>query len=257
MSKRIVTLWIAGICAALALIAVAAILIVRSPEKTAVVAQTSGTLQPGVSGVSVQGIGTVLVKPDVVKMSTGVEIRATTVSDAQTQAATKLGAITNAVKGLGVKPEDIVTNSYDIQPNYVYNNQQPPRLDGYIVRSQISLTIRDVSKAGAIIDAVGTAGATLAGGISFTLDNNADAVKQARQAAMTDAKNRAEQLAQSGGFGLGSVVNVTELGGNQPQPIVSSGQRLSAVDAAPAASTVIEGGQFKVVVNVQVIYAIK
>jgi uncharacterized protein YggE len=191
-------------------------------------------------------------------MTTGVEERAATVADAQKQAATKLDAITNAVKGLGVKPEDIVTNSYDIQPNYVYNSQQPPRLDGYIVRSQIILTIRDVSKAGAIIDAVGSAGATLAGGINFTLDNNADAVKQARQAAIADAKNRAEQLAQAGGFGLGGVVNVTEFGGNQPQPIAQTNQRgLASVEAAPVATTVIEAGQFKVVVNVQVIYAIK
>ncbi|MEI6046553.1 MAG: SIMPL domain-containing protein [Chloroflexota bacterium] len=257
MSKRIVTLWIAGICAALALVAVATIL-VRSPEKSSTAqAQTSTTLQPGLSGVSVQGIGTVLVKPDVVKLTVGVEERATTVTEAQKQAATKLEAITTAVKDLGVKPEDIATLSYNIRPNYVYNNQQSPRLDGYIVNSQLSLTIRDIPKAGAIIDAAGNAGANLAGGISFTLDNNTEAVKQARQAAMVDAKSRAEQLAQAGGFGLGGVVNVTEFGGNAPLAVVQTG-RTDAVAAAPvAASTVIEGGQFRVVVNVQVIYAIK
>jgi uncharacterized protein YggE len=258
MNRRLLTLWIAGVCAALALIAVTVILLVArgtAPEKVAVQAQTA--TQPGQSGVNVQGSGAALVKPDVVKLTAGVEERAPNVTDAQKQAATKIEAITNLVKAQGVKPEDIVTNSYEIYPNYIYNNGQSPRLDGYVVRSQLGLTIRDTSKAGTIIDAIGNAGANLIGGIQFTLDNNSDAVKQARQAAMADAKDKADQLAKLGGFSLGGIISVSEYTSQPPRIASTANDGVASVAASAPAQTVIETGQFKVVVNVQVVYAIK
>jgi uncharacterized protein YggE len=111
MSPRTLTLWIAGLCAALALVTVTTIMVVRSGDKGQVSAQVPTPIQSGLSGVAVQGSGAALVKPDVVKMTTGVEERAQTVTAAQAQASAKLEAIKKAVTDKGVKLEDIVTTS--------------------------------------------------------------------------------------------------------------------------------------------------
>ncbi len=261
MNRKYTSIGLAGITALFALLITILVFAPRNPEK--IVAQAQATQIPsGSSGVLVQGSGAVYVKPDIIKFYTGVEAKAPTVTDAQKQASAKSQTLVDAVKDQGVKEEDIQTSSYDILPNYVYVQNQPPRLDGYTVRNQFVLTVRDITKAGAIIDAAGTGGASQVGGITFTLDNNQDAVKQARQAAMADAKNKADQLAAGGGFTLGGIISVTELGGTNPPKVQMAGSQpgaagIASAPLAPAPETIIEGGQFKVLVNVQVAFAIK
>jgi hypothetical protein len=218
-------------------------------------AQTGAT---GKDTINVSGEGSYLVQPDVVKLNVGVEIKAATVSEAQTKAAEQMKAITDALKNNGVKQEDISTAYYNLNPNYIYPTQPGgrPTLDGYQVSTAVAVTIREVSKTGTIIDAAGVAGATQIGNIQFTVSNTAEALKQARQLAMADAKVKAEQLASAGNVKIGKVVDVTEVNGNIP--FIAGGK--GAEMAAPVAqnqSTVIERGQFRIVVNVQVSYAIE
>ena len=209
----------------------------------------------GQGGIAVEGVGTVLVKPDVVQANIGVQAHAPTVTEAQKGAADQSQKLTDALKKAGIKDDDIKTTNYSVAPNYIYANSQPPKLDGYNVNNQLTITIRDLSKAGEVLDAVGNAGATQISGISFTLDNNADALKKARAAAMDDARQRADQLAGAGKFGVGSVVKVSETNPSlEPQPLPMADR---AAVASSQAQTVVEAGQFKVQVHVTVTYSIK
>ena len=165
----------------------------------------------GQGGIAVEGVGTVLVKPDVVQATIGIQAHAPTVTEAQKGAADQSQKLTDALKKAGIKDDDIKTTNYSIGPNYIYANNQPPKLDGYTVSNQLTITIRDLSKAGEVLDAAGNAGATQISGITFTLDNNADALKRARAAAMDDARQRADQLAGAGKFAVGNVVKVSEV----------------------------------------------
>ncbi|MEI7556464.1 SIMPL domain-containing protein [Candidatus Chlorohelix sp.] len=208
------------------------------------------------NGVAVSGEGWVMVKPDLLSFNVGVTLKASTVTDAQKQAADKMDGINAALKAQNIKDEDIQTSGYSLNPNYIYNQGQSPRLDGYNINSTIIVTVRDLNKAGAILDEVGKAGANQIYGITFGRDKEIDLIKQARVSAMADARTKAEQLAQAGGFTLGGVINVAETGTSRSNDYLKA-QPVAMPSGGGDTSTAIEGGQFKVVVNVQVTYAIK
>jgi hypothetical protein len=210
------------------------------------------------NGVTVSGQGWVVVKPDVVYFSAGVNFQSQTLAEGQAQAATKMDAISKALKAQGVKDEDIQTSGYNIYPNYVSDNTgRNSKMDGYKISSSFAITIRDITKAGTVIDEAGKAGADQISGITFGRDKELDIVKQARIAAMADAKAKADQLAQAGSFAIGSPINVIELGSSNPGIAYDKAMGAGAVAAPVAQSTIIESGQLKVYVNVQVTYAIK
>ncbi len=250
-------LWVGGI--ALVAVVLLGFMVAVLGQKSAAPAQAQTTPvsgPSGYSGITVQGTGVIILKPDVVQLNVGVQLKAPTVSEAQAQSAATSAKITEALKSNGIKPEDIKTVNYSINPDYTYAPNQPAKLIGYQITNSLQVTIRDITKAGAIIDAASTAGANQINGINFMAENNTEALKQARAAAVADAKAKADQLGAAGSVTVGSVVNIVEVAQNSgPQPIVYAAD--SRVAQATAPVTQVEGGQLKVVVNVQVTYAIK
>ena len=67
----------------------------------------------------------------------------------------------------------------------------------YRVSNMVQVTIRDMTKVGDVIDTAVKAGANNVWGISFSLENTDDLEDQAREAAVKDARARAESLAGS------------------------------------------------------------
>jgi uncharacterized protein len=194
-------------------------------------------------------------------MTIGVQEQAATVAAAQTAANDKAKKITDALKAAGVKAEDIKTANYGVAPQYRYdNNNQPPTLVGYVVSSQYAITVRDITKAGSTLDAATAAGANSIYGITFTLEDSAKALEQARTAAMDDAAKTAGQLAAGGKVQVGSVIRVVEQSQNVSQkalPTALEGRAGVAGSAAAAVPTTIEPGMFQVIVSVEMTYAVK
>lgn len=252
--NRMLLVGAAAVVAALVLGLMVAVL----GQKSAAPAQAQATPAAGpngYSGITVQGTGVVILQPDVVRMNVGVQLRATTVAEVQKQSADAQTKITDALKAAGIKPEDIKTVNYSINPDYTYEPNQPPKLNGYQIVNTLQVTVRDTGKTGSIIDAASAAGANQINGITFTVENNTDALKQARAAAVADAKAKADQLAAAGQVQVGSVINIVEVAQNgDPVPMAARAVADSAAGSAP--STTIESGQLRVVVNIQVTYAI-
>jgi len=161
--------------------------------------------------VIVNGEGSVTVQPDYAQIRTGVTTRAKTVKEA-TEANTKLmGAITAALRDLGIEQKDIQTSHFSVQP--VYAPPQPnaePKLSGFSVSNQLSVTIRQIATVGAILDRVIAAGATDVGGVEFLHSDLSKALDHAREAAVADARRKAELYARAAGLELGRVVWITE-----------------------------------------------
>ncbi|MBN9388111.1 MAG: SIMPL domain-containing protein [Chloroflexi bacterium] len=248
-------LWVGGVAIVAALVLGFMVAVLGQKSATPAQAQTTPAAGPnGYSGITVQGTGVVILQPDVVRLNVGVTLKAATVSDAQKQSADTSAKITDALKAAGIKAEDIKTVNYSINPDYTYEPNQPPKLNGYQIDNTLQVTIRDVTKTGSIIDAASTAGANQINGINFTVENNTDALKQARAAAVADAKAKADQLAAAGQVQVGSIINIVEVAQNaDPVPMVANDARAAA---AGSAATQIESGQLKVVVNVQVTFGI-
>jgi uncharacterized protein len=203
--------------------------------------------------ISVSGTGRVVTTPDVADLRLGVAVTKPTVKEARTLAATQMTRVIAALKKLGIADKDLQTTGLSLQPNYTYPASGTPRLTGYTLSNSLSVTIRDLDKLGDAIDDGLAAGATTLDGVWFRVENSAAAEKQARQAAMADAKAKAQTLASAAGVAISGVASISEVSAPLPQPMYYDGARLSA---ARDAGTPIQFGTNEVLVTVTVEYLI-
>jgi uncharacterized protein YggE len=127
-----------------------------------------------------------------------------------------IGAITAALLESGIEQKDVQTSRFSVQP--VYGLQEPrteQKLVGYTVSNHVRVKIRQIGKVGEILDRLITAGVTDVGNISFLVSDPSKALDQARKAAITDARRKAEVYAEAG-LRLGRVIWITEDSGFAP-----------------------------------------
>ena len=165
-------------------------------------------------GVVVVGEGRVTVAPDYAQIASGVTTRGKTVKEASDANSKTMAAIIKALLDSGVAQNDIQTSRFSVQP--VYLPQGPstePKLAGYSVSNQVRAKIRQIDKLGEILDRLITAGATDVGNIAFMVSDPSKALDQAREAAIADARRKAEVYARAAGIRLGQVEWITEQSG--------------------------------------------
>jgi uncharacterized protein len=157
------------------------------------------------------GEGSISVTPDYAQIRSGVTTRAKTVKEGVDANSKLMVAIIAALKDAGIAEKDIQTARFSVQP--VYAPQEPrtePKLSGYSVSNQMSVTIREIGKVGDVLDRVVAAGATDTGNVSFLVSDASKALDQAREAAIADARRKAEVYAKASGVQLGRVEWITE-----------------------------------------------
>ena len=217
------------------------------------VALTGSTSQQ--TGIWVSGTGEVTVTPDVAILTLGVEAQETTVSASQSEAAVAMTAVVDALKTNGVADKDIQTQWHSISPVTRWDDKTNEQITtGYRVSNMVTVKIRDITKAGTIIDAVAGVGGNLTriNGISFTVNDPTAYNNQAREKAMQDAAAKAQQLASLAGVTLGKAIYISESSSYIPQPI-----RLFDSAVGASASTPISAGELDITLTVQVGYAIE
>lgn len=204
------------------------------------------------AGILVTGQGQVTTTPDIAYLTLGVDSQAATVSAAQTNAANAMKAVMLALKNKGIADSDITTVGYNINQAWDYKTNTTT---GYQVSNTITVKIRKISDTSSIIDAVTAAGGDLirVNSLSFSINDPTPYMKQARQLAMADAKDKAGQLATLGGVTLGLPAFITESSGYYAPSPMYYGAEVAARDAA----TPINPGETQISVNVQVIYSIQ
>ena len=219
-------------------------------------AAASGSQQ---AGIWVSGLGTVTLEPDIAFITLGVEAKATTVKQANAQAATAMDAIFAVLRARGVEDKDIRTTYYNIQPQYQYPRDESPKLVGYTVTNQVSVKLRDLDSIGEVIDEVATAGGdnTRINGISFTIDDDSEARVQARELAVKDAIAKAEQFAALTGVTLGNLMYISESGGGVYTERALKIDVAYAPEAGVAPPTPISGGELDVRISVQAVFGIE
>lgn len=222
------------ISAVLALAAVAAV--TRAGDAPAAAGE------PG-DGITVQGSGTVSTIPDRAQISFGVETRAATARAALAANAAEMRKVIAAVKAAGAT--DVQTQSVSLQPQYA----EAGTVQGYVAQNSVSGTIKELAKAGAVIDAAVEAGANQVYGPSLSRGDQTELYRQALRAAVADARTRAQALAAAANLTLGRVTQVVE-SGSAPMPYAN------AFKAEDAAGTPIEAGSQQIVASVQVTFSV-
>jgi uncharacterized protein len=161
--------------------------------------------------IIVIGEGSVSAAPDYARITSGVTTRAKTAKEASDADAKVMAGVLAALQSAGIEQKDVQTSRFSIQP--VYTSPGPnmeQRLTGYSVSNQVSVTIRQIDKVGEILDRLVAAGATDAGNVEFLHADSSKTLDQAREAAVADARRKAELYAHAAGLTLGGVAWVTE-----------------------------------------------
>ena len=204
--------------------------------------------------ISVSGTGRVGVTPDLADLRLGVALTAKTVEAARAANATAMAGVIGALKELGIAPRDIQTTNLNLSPAYDYSsNRNPPRLTGYALANTVAVTIRDLAKVGAVIDEAMQAGATTVDSITFRVADSSAAERQAREAAVADARAKAEVFAAAAGVKITGVASIAESGAPVPYPMARGEMaKMAFADAA----TPVEAGTNEISITVGITYLI-
>jgi uncharacterized protein len=215
---------------------------------------TSGQQQVG---LWVSGEGKSTTTPDIVLLSLGIEADSKTVARAQQDAAQAMDAVMKALKANGVADKDIQTQRFSIiAVRQWIEDQQREIITGYRVTNVVIAKIRQVDKAGNVIDAVAQAGGNLTriDSIDFSIDDPTPFYREAREKAIEDAMAKAKQMAGSADISLGKLIYMSE---STPYVPAVAIRDYAMKGAAPAPTTPISPGELEIQVNVQMVYEIK
>ena len=210
------------------------------------------------TGIWVTGEGEVTVVPDLAILSLGVEAQADTVAQAQSEATTAMNDILAALRNSGVEENDIQTQYYSIYPTRRWDpNTGEEELTGYQVTNMVTVKVREVGNTGTIIDAVAAAGGNYIriNNIELTVDDPAPYQKEAREKALADAEEKAQQIADIADLKLGTPTYINETISYNPYSMeIAYG--LGIPIPAPEISSSISPGETTVTVTMLVAYSI-
>ncbi len=206
-------------------------------------------------GIWVSGRGVVTVTPDIAILRLGIEAEEASVAIAQSQATKAMEEVMAALTDNGVAEKDIQTQYFSIRRVTKWDRvKEEETVVGYRVTNTVSAKIREIDKAGIIIDAVAVAGGDLTriDSINFSVDDPSAYYEEAREKAMADAKAKAAQLAELAGAKLGKATYISE-SSQAPPPIYRQDIYEEAISAS---STPISPGEMEISLTVQVTYAL-
>jgi uncharacterized protein YggE len=203
--------------------------------------------------LSLSAYGETRVAPDQATITLGVTTQAATAAEAMEQNRTRMAATVAALKAQRIEDRDIQTSGLNLNAQYAYEQNQPPRLTGYQASNEVTITVRDLARLGGTVDAVVRAGANQIHGIAFGLQNPRAAEDQARRAAVQALSAKAALYAEATGLRIARLVNLSEGGGYSPPPPRPLFRMAAAAPAADV-ETSVSPGELRVRVDVTGLY---
>jgi hypothetical protein len=219
-----------------------------------------------VNTISVTGTGDVTAVSDIATLTVNLSKDGKTAKEAQDLLNTSITSTLGYLKDQKIDDKDIKSEYGGLSPKYSY---QPicytfpcppsnPTITGYTATQTITIKVRVVDNASTIRTGLAGLGITDISGPTFSIDNE-DAFKdQARAIAITQAKTKAETLANELGVRLGKVTSFTENTGN-PYPIMYDAKAMmgATVTSSAAPAPTLPKGENKITSDVTITYEIK
>lgn len=210
--------------------------------------------------LTVAGSGEASADPDQAVVRLGVVAENAEAAAAQDEVNRIMQRILDAVSGLGVAERAVQTEDLSLSPVYSDSrprpNQaepEPPRITGYRASSVVSVELDDLTAIGGVVDAGIEAGANQLQGVSFQLRDSTQATATALEAAVRDARARAEAIAGAMGVEIDGVLEIVAGDAYQRPPIPLSNARF---DMAEFASTPVRPGQVDLSATVTVTWSV-
>jgi len=177
--------------------------------------------------------------PDIARLSTGVMTQASDANTALRNNAREMDKVMAALKSAGIAEHDIQTSGISLYPQYRHPRNEAPSITGYQAANTVSITVREIARLGAVLDALVASGANQVNGPYFAIDEPEPVYDRARLAALDKARARAKLYAGALGVKALRIISISE-GGSPSQP---PGLRMMATMAQDEASPPIAPGE--------------
>jgi uncharacterized protein len=126
--------------------------------------------------------------PDLANVTAGVLTEGRTADAALAENAKRMTGVMAALRQAGVADRDIQTSNLNLNPQYVYRENEAPRITGYQASNTVNVRVRNLTNLGRTLDSLIGQGGNQLHGVSFSLDKADDAMDEARRDAMKRAR---------------------------------------------------------------------
>lgn len=193
---------------------------------------------PDRAHVVVTGSGEVEATPDIARIQLQIHETRDSAAAAKHEVDRRVEAVLNATRFEGVSSADIRASQIRVFPDYEWRDAKRI-LKGQRVERQIDITLRDLSRYGALIDKLVEAGVNQLGQVQFDIARRDQLAAEATQKAIADAKAQATLLAEGFGSRLGGIYRIST-GGDAP---TFRPERAMMMDAKAASTPVMLGSE--------------
>jgi len=205
--------------------------------------------------VTVQGVGTMTVKPDQSIVTISVQVTKDTAQEAASENAVLMEKVQIALVEAGIDEDDISTQGYNLYQRYDYiEGERVSR--GYQATNTIEFKTNDLDNVGQYIDVAIEAGANNVSNIRFTITDQEEIKLQLLKLAVENATNKADALVSAAGATRGQVVTITEnsIGGSFYR---SPAYEMDGAGDKMMTSTPIKAEDLELTANITVAFAIQ
>jgi uncharacterized protein YggE len=199
----------------------------------------------------VTGSATVKGTPDTVNFQIGMETTNINAVTALSLNNGRVGALEAALMKHGVTKKEMQTSGLDIEENT--NNLGT--VTGFTVSDTLNVTMHQITKAGAAIEAAAQAGGNGVelNGITFSISNDSKLLSAARANAMRNAHTEASNIATAGGTRVTGIVKVVDQ--ENQNSILPNPVGFNAA-ASELKSVPLQAGSESLSVQVSVVYSL-
>ena len=170
--------------------------------------------------------------PDIADIGAGVVTQAADAGSALRANSEQMNRVMAALQKAGIASRDIQTTGINLQPQYRFEQNQPPILTGFQASNRVQVTLREIGNAGKVIDALVAQGANQLDGPNFRISNPEPLLDKARTEAVRKARARADLYAAAAGMKVKRILSLSEGVEFQP-PRPMARMQADAVAAAP------------------------
>lgn len=219
---------------------------------------------PAQPHVYVEGSAEIEVEPDMMTFTLSIQKVDLDLAAAKADVDARSRLLIETIKKFGIKAEDIATTALNIRPEYEYKERERV-LTGNHVSRQVDINLRDLKKYPEMMKALVDAKISETIHTNLTVADKKAVEEKVQDAAMADAKARANRLAKSQGKTAGEPWSISEFNnrGNERwelnpnrQLMGSSAKEVGAMRMADSAEP-FEPGVMKISAQVYVVYLLK
>ncbi len=161
--------------------------------------------------IRLDAMGSAKAKPDLAQIAVGVVSEADNAKAALDQNSQSMAKIIAGLKDSGIAETDIQTVDFSVRPRLeISKDNKPPVINGYRVVNSVRILVRNLDRLGQTLERVAELGSNEMGGISFSINDAAQLLDEARKRAIENARHKAELYAEAAGVALGRVLTIDE-----------------------------------------------